>query len=122
MPPHLFALCQTNDAYREEWERRAKDMDEPSLLDKTVNFAKAVAQQDVAGFPSVPEKVFLARLAVCETCDRREPSNETCKECGCYLRVKAWWATQDCPLGRWPKYPENAPEGAPSPCGGCKGG
>lgn len=41
------------------------------------------------------------RIAKCETCTYYE--NEQCVLCTCYVNVKAILATEDCPIGRWPK-------------------
>jgi hypothetical protein len=41
------------------------------------------------------------RIGACETCFYYE--NEQCALCTCYVNVKAILATEDCPIGRWPK-------------------
>lgn len=52
------------------------------------------------------------RLAVCEVCEHRDPENEKCRVCGCFLELKAGTAVNwnpkknrneitHCPEGRW---------------------
>lgn len=79
----------------------------PPILTRAVNLAGAVASHFAAGLPKASEELKAARLAVCigppggKPCDQRLPGG-TCAGCGCNLSVKAGWAEQECPLGKWP--------------------
>lgn len=73
----------------------------PGWAEKTGNFAAALAGHVLAGCPTADAATVAARLAVCEPCPQRLPGG-TCAGCGCNLRVKAGWADQHCPLGKWP--------------------
>ncbi|MDD4849760.1 MAG: DUF6171 family protein [Gemmiger sp.] len=46
-----------------------------------------------------PDEIYEARLARCKSCSALE--NGTCRECGCYVEMRA--ARQDihCPVERW---------------------
>lgn len=52
------------------------------------------------------------RLSICEACDRFDPTNRKCLECGCFMDVKTKLKSQydykkqetiitRCPLGKW---------------------
>lgn len=47
-------------------------------------------------------KLAGARMAVCNSCDRRNAVDNRCIECGCFLQLKQQLATEHCPLSRWP--------------------
>jgi hypothetical protein len=79
----------------------------PSLARQAVNFAGAVVSHVTSGLPELDEASYQARLAVCRggceffTVDDDQPR---CAHgcCGCFLEVKARWADQTCPVGKWP--------------------
>lgn len=63
--------------------------------------------------------VASARLAVCQgggpipPCDQLQvlPGNILrCKDCGCFLKLKAWISVTSCPRAKWPgdKQPSSA--------------
>jgi hypothetical protein len=41
------------------------------------------------------------RLKICENCDRVIKLTMTCKECGCFMKVKTTLETAKCPKGKW---------------------
>ena len=41
------------------------------------------------------------RLAICKGCDRLFKPTMTCKECGCFMKVKTHMKSQKCPIGKW---------------------
>lgn len=80
----------------------------PSLGQKVANFATAVTEHVVAGFRTLPREDTEVRLAVCRSCPQFQ--GRTCKLCGCNMHIKASWAEQDCPLGKWPKLERESDE------------
>ena len=75
----------------------------PGLLARLGRFARAAARHVAAGRPKVTPEQHAARLAVCDgppVCP--EKKGNSCRLCGCNLRLKSSWATQDCPAGKWP--------------------
>jgi hypothetical protein len=52
------------------------------------------------------EKAF-ERLAICNSCPELFKTTWTCKECGCFMKVKARLAFSECPLGKWGKVGES---------------
>ncbi len=46
------------------------------------------------------------RLKICAECPRLFKPTYTCKECGCFMRIKAHMKSAVCPIGKWGKYNE----------------
>ncbi len=84
---------------------------DPALWKKAANFSKAVAKHAADGFERLPEEDYQKRLAVCEgtadrpACEAFNPETGICRDwrCGCSLRKKAWWRSEDCPRNHWPE-------------------
>lgn len=69
--------------------------------ERVVTFAGAVAGHVAAGCPVLSAEETEARLAICHACDQWD--NGKCRMCGCtMMSLKASWADQQCPLGKWP--------------------
>ena len=45
------------------------------------------------------------RFNICQGCDRLYKPTDTCKACGCFMKVKTWLPNQECPLKKWPRSP-----------------
>lgn len=78
----------------------------PSVLEMAKNMVKSGVQA-VGHFLSegdftVEEEEFLDRLEICSGCDNLEAETTRCSECGCFLNIKAWGASEICPLYKWP--------------------
>jgi hypothetical protein len=77
----------------------------PSVGEQGQNLAKFTFQvikkalQNEALF--VSSEVKQERLAICRGCDRFDPGQNRCKECGCFLDQKASYAIDSCPLHKW---------------------
>jgi hypothetical protein len=87
----------------------------PSLPKKCWNYVKALVGHLADGMAKVSPAEYARRLKTCEACPLRSP-DWTClhPDCGCPLPVKAQWASEPCPLGKWGAGPAG-----PSPCKGC---
>jgi hypothetical protein len=44
---------------------------------------------------------FEERIKICGSCDRLFRPTWTCKECGCFMGLKARVASQSCPINKW---------------------
>ena len=55
------------------------------------------------GAPNVTEAEYKERLEMCASCEHLDKEKSKCKRCGCYMPVKAKWATADCPVNKWKK-------------------
>lgn len=49
----------------------------------------------------VSDEVYVKRLAVCNSCELYNIMRNTCDNCGCFLHIKARWATEKCPIDKW---------------------
>ena len=43
------------------------------------------------------------RWAECEACEHLIKATNSCKKCGCFMKVKTKVATASCPIGKWEK-------------------
>lgn len=114
----LFHLCQrSRDAFA-AWENGrgpcfadpdhppvdGEHANEPGLIRRAVNFGSALVRHAADGLRHVSDEEYAARLKVCEVCSSCDLERFVCREpaCGCQLRTKARWQSENCPLGKWP--------------------
>lgn len=64
-------------------------------------FTKAVFNHAKDGFKKVDSEIFQKRLDICKTCELFDKDQTRCKQCGCFLNVKASWASEKCPVDKW---------------------
>ena len=90
---------------------------DPSIWKKAKNFAKATVRDIKTGFKRLTQEQFDRRLEMCKGCsyvlmrDVKEAGNIIdkivfrCrhKKCGCFLQVKAWRTSEQCPMNHWEK-------------------
>jgi hypothetical protein len=103
------AMSMVDPAAFPEVSRRAKtaltSRTYPPLAQQATNFAGAMSRAFVAAVTGeqvlcTPEQ-RAEREAICEPCEKLV--NGKCILCGCPYRKKLALATEDCPLGKWPK-------------------
>lgn len=77
---------------------------ELTIFEKAANLAVAVTKHIAAGMPVLPQEKVKIRLDICDTCPEvnKNSPNWTCTKCGCNLKIKASWASQECPIKKWP--------------------
>lgn len=86
-------------------KKRNKQESGPSLpptIQLAKNFVKAVGKHVLDGFKDVAPEQYQARLDVCNKCSLRVGIRCTHIQCGCFIDKKAWWASEDCPIKKWP--------------------
>ena len=95
----------------------------PNMIQKASNLAKASVKHAGSGFKTVSEATKNKRLEICNSCPFKVGTEEkpTCNKCGCFLKIKAGWASESCPIGKWgvgeiPKPQNRRPSGG---CGSC---
>lgn len=90
----------------------------PSLTVRAVNFAKALTKHALDSWRKTTEEQIQERLAICQGCESFDAAKEVCLECGCDCSAasvfmnKLAWASESCPLGKWPAILAEAPPGA----------
>jgi len=77
----------------------------PGPIRKAANLGRAVVRHAVDGARKLNDNEYEARLAVCRNCPSCDVERMVCREvrCGCFLRKKARWRSENCPLGQWPE-------------------
>ncbi len=62
---------------------------------------------ELAAANMIPKKVSVEiqeyRYGICQGCEKLYKPTDTCKTCGCFMKVKTWMPSQECPLKKWPK-------------------
>jgi hypothetical protein len=101
-----------DDGYRLRWIARHHGAapQSPGMIEKLGHFAEAFLKHAATGFAHVEEAEYQQRLAICEACPKLQAG--VCTQCGCAtagkVLAKARWASESCPLGKWPALPHGA--------------
>lgn len=74
----------------------------PSFFQKAKNLANTMGDFANSGFKVVDKEVYDQRMETCRGCDRFE-NNRFCRECGCFMDLKAKIEVAECPLDKWSK-------------------
>ncbi|HWL09955.1 MAG TPA: hypothetical protein VNQ76_16235 [Planctomicrobium sp.] len=78
----------------------------PSLIQQGWNLTQALAAFTANGFKTVTAEEYAARLAICDTCEKRQGTR--CMQCGCGLTLKARGRAFSCPLKKWSSPAKNS--------------
>ena len=85
----------------------------PSFGEKAVNLAKfswdliKYVQSTNGAALTVTDEVYAERIKTCQGCDRFDVLENECKECGCYVPMKAKMILDSCPLDKWSSVSES---------------
>ena len=71
------------------------------LFNKAKNLTISTINHVSNGLKHVKEDIKEQRLSICKSCDKFNAENTTCNECGCFLQIKSYWASEKCPLDKW---------------------
>jgi hypothetical protein len=76
-----------------------------TLAQRAGRFAVALTRHAQDGFAPASPETIASRLAICQQCDQLQ--GDVCQACGCNcnnggLLNKLAWASEACPLGKWP--------------------
>lgn len=100
-PPHPDCrkcyLAQTSEKYQKFWN--LSKFVEPSFFKKGWTFLGAIVKHAWSGFENVSDEEFKKRINICGDCP--EKSGDTCKLCGCNLKLKQSWVSSHCPINKW---------------------
>lgn len=63
----------------------------------------------------VPNEIYEERMSICKSCVFYFKPTGTCKDCGCFMKIKSRLATMSCSQRKWLKTTEtiNAPKDLP---------
>lgn len=120
----VYDLCREDSPKSEQFRRLwdAQVAKKPGLLQQALSLGKAIVGHAIDGFRKVTNASYEARLEQCKSCDWLETERNKCKDCGCFVSVKAQMASEDCPQKKWPLPvvdTQERPVGGG--CGGCGG-
>ena len=51
--------------------------------------------------PRSPEELAAYRLEICKTCPFYRKLSNTCRKCGCFMKLKTTLAHAKCPIDKW---------------------
>ena len=98
---------------RQEANKNTNEM--PSFFQMAKNAGASMVNHAMNSFQSVPANVKEARINICEGCEHYDSETTRCDECGCFINIKADWASEKCPIDKWDMWTDG-PSGG---CGGC---
>jgi hypothetical protein len=55
----------------------------------------------INGSPRAPEDIAAERLAICKGCEFFRKGNQSCKKCGCFMKLKTLIDKAKCPIDKW---------------------
>lgn len=70
------------------------------------NFVSSSINHAKDGFRTVDKSIYNDRLNICQNCEFFDSTAFRCKQCGCFLNIKANWASESCPLEKWKDIPQ----------------
>lgn len=73
----------------------------PGVIEQATTFVKAASKFAAGGFKRVSLEVLEERKAICLQCEHYVTGR--CAKCGCYIKAKASWQSEECPIGKWKK-------------------
>ena len=55
----------------------------------------------INGSSRSPDELAAYRLEICKGCEWFRPKTQTCKKCGCFMKLKTTLEKAKCPIGKW---------------------
>lgn len=55
----------------------------------------------INGSPRSSEELAAYRLEICKGCEWFRSKSQTCKKCGCFMKLKTNLEKAKCPIGKW---------------------
>jgi len=55
----------------------------------------------INGSPRMPEEISAYRLEICKSCEHYRRLSNTCRKCGCFMKLKTTLEHAKCPIGKW---------------------
>jgi len=55
----------------------------------------------IDGSARSPEEIAQYRLEICKSCEWFRQRTETCRKCGCFMKLKTKLEAAKCPIGKW---------------------
>jgi hypothetical protein len=71
------------------------------IFNLATKFGKAAFGHAKDGFKKVDEETFKNRMDICKKCEYYNAESDKCNNCGCFLKIKASWNSEKCPIDKW---------------------
>jgi Family of unknown function (DUF6171) len=71
------------------------------IFNRAKSFGNSVVNHLADGMKQATEEEYNKRISICHKCDKYEAGPNRCGQCGCFLKVKAAWNSEKCPLDKW---------------------
>lgn len=84
--------------------RGEEPIEPPSLGRKLLNLGVAAVKHAASGLARANDQALAERLEACANCTQLA-EDDSCLRCGCPVKVKATWASESCPEGKWAAVP-----------------
>ena len=114
-PTSSFSMECSYDPEQEESMPEENNSSMPSFFQMARNAGASMVNHAMNSFQSVPANVKEERIKICEGCEHYNSESTRCDECGCFINIKAGWASEKCPIDKWDMWMDG-PSGG---CGGC---
>lgn len=72
----------------------------PSITQMATNFITDTAKHVKNGLKKVSVDEYARRMELCNSCPFLT-ENRRCSQCGCFMQLKAWRESSECPIGVW---------------------
>jgi hypothetical protein len=97
----LCKSCGQMTPYTKDNPINAPEIEYPSLMQQASNFVGAMGDYIKSGMKNIDDDKYNKRLEICASCPAFDASQGRCKECGCFMKVKAKMEAAKCPLNKW---------------------
>ena len=86
-------------------DKKKKKYQKLKLFKKSyiTSFIKFMWSNILSGFKQVTHEQYYDRLAICRGCPFFDHAKKRCTDCGCFVKVKAKFKSEDCPQDFWEK-------------------
>jgi len=93
--------CGQVHQVEEKEDQPEEEKSYPSIMEQAGNLLHESVEFTKSGFQTVNEDKFNRRIDICRACPAFDAGQGRCKECGCFMKVKAKMETAKCPLNKW---------------------
>lgn len=71
------------------------------IYNKITSFIKSIKNNLINNFTEVTEIEKESRISICQSCEFFNDQFQTCRICGCLLKIKTSLVAENCPINKW---------------------
>lgn len=68
---------------------------------KSIRQAAEKLANNTIPYEKVSPEIQQERWNICQSCEWLYKPTNSCRQCGCFMAIKTWMATQRCPIKKW---------------------